>query len=100
MCSSDLRNLTLSPDGARVAYSEAVEPLAAPTRRSVFVIDRRTPSAPPQQVSAAPGKTVDERAPEFSPDGKSLAILSDAGGNGVLRPPGTTSAEEAGTPAR
>lgn len=72
------RNLTISRDGARIAYSMVVEPLAAPARRSVFVIDRRTPSARAQRVSAATDSTVDERFPAFSPDGKSLAIASDA----------------------
>jgi len=70
------RNLTLSRDGARIAYSVATEPNTTPQRRAVFVIDRRTPSAPAQRISAAPDKTVDERFPEFSPDGKSLALLS------------------------
>jgi dipeptidyl aminopeptidase/acylaminoacyl peptidase len=72
------RNLTLSRDGSRIAYSVAVEPLVAPGRRSVFVLDRREPSAVAQRVSAMPNANIDERSPDFSPDGKSVAILSAA----------------------
>lgn len=69
------RNLTLTRDGARLAYSATVEPPSG--RRSVFVVDRKSPSAPPQRVSVAPDKAIDERLPDFSPDGKSLAFLAN-----------------------
>jgi dipeptidyl aminopeptidase/acylaminoacyl peptidase len=72
------RNLTLSRDGAHIAYSVTVEPSTGPARRSVFVIDRRAQPSPARRVSAAPDKPVDERSPDFSPDGKSLALLSTA----------------------
>ncbi len=78
------RNVTLSRDGAHVAYSVS-EPNGKPARRSVFVIDRRTPTAPARRVSVAPDKPVDERFPEFSPDGKSLALLSTAERENVLQ---------------
>lgn len=78
------RNLTLSRDGRRVAYNVVVEPFALPSLRSVFVIDRGTPTAMPQLVSVSAGKKVDERSPEFSPDGKSLALLSEVQGGRQL----------------
>jgi dipeptidyl aminopeptidase/acylaminoacyl peptidase len=75
------RGLTLSRDGARIAYTTTIDPGNGPARRSVFVLDRRTPSAPAQRVSAAPDKAIEDRSSDFSPDGKSLALLSTAENN-------------------
>lgn len=72
------RNLTLSRDGARLAYSTTTGPSGGPARRGVFVIDRGSPTA--RRVSTAPDKPVDERFPEFSPDGKRLAMVSSPEG--------------------
>lgn len=73
------RNLTLSRDGALLAYSEA----GGSKGRSVFVVDRRAPSAPPRRVSASPDKPLDERFPTFSPDGKRLVFTSTPAGKGT-----------------
>ncbi len=74
------RHLTLSSDGARLAYSVALDPLRAPKQRTVFVLDRRSPDAAPQRVGGATGTSegaISERSPAFSPDGKSLAVVSE-----------------------
>ncbi|APR86332.1 tolB protein precursor [Minicystis rosea] len=72
------RQLTLSRDGAHVAYSLAPDPLGAPRQRSVFVIDRRSPDATPRRVTGAGTGTSSDRSPAFSPDGKRLAFVSEA----------------------
>jgi dipeptidyl aminopeptidase/acylaminoacyl peptidase len=71
-------NLSLSRDGARLAYNATTAHGTSPALRSVFVVDRRSPAAPPRRVSAASDRPIDEKTPDFSPDGNSLAFLSTA----------------------
>ncbi len=76
------RNLAVSRGGTHVAYSVTSEPLISSSRRALFLVDRASPSAPARPITAAPGKTVDDRSPEFSPDGQNIAFVSDAESNG------------------
>ena len=56
-------------------YGYAVSPSFGSGRRSVFVVDN-SPSAKPTRITAAPDKEADERALDFSPDGKTVALIS------------------------
>ena len=62
----------ISPDGAHVAYVEA---LAAPNQSAIYIAPRTHVGAPPRPGG---GKTAcDEHAIAFSPDSKQIAFLSD-----------------------
>src|ERR1039458_7332628 len=62
----------ISPDGARVAYVEA---MAAPDQSAIYIAPRR-------RIGASPGSSLgraacDEHAISFSPDSQQIAFLSD-----------------------
>src|ERR1035441_2654456 len=62
----------ISPDGARVAYVEA---MAAPDQSAIYIAPRRRIGASP---GSTPGRAAcDEHAISFSPDSQQIAFLSD-----------------------
>jgi len=77
----ELHDVALSRDGARVGWVEQVQTPDGPSpdESIVQVLDRTTPSATPVRLTAGKdGKAHDEHDLDFSPDGRSLAFLSDA----------------------
>jgi dipeptidyl aminopeptidase/acylaminoacyl peptidase len=71
--------VTISPDGARAAW---VEKLRDREGRDVLsaVWVRDASARESRRVTGGSGASLRERAPVFSPDGRTLAFLSDAGG--------------------
>jgi len=87
----------ISPDGLRVAWSEKLADAAGLERRGAIRV-AELPSGPPRPLSAAAdGKPHREKEPVFSPDGRSIAFLSDAATPGQLQ---VWIAPAAGGPAR
>jgi dipeptidyl aminopeptidase/acylaminoacyl peptidase len=77
----EFRGVAISPDGSRVAWVEAVRGKDGPVsdRSIIFVAARDGVGAAPQRISAAAPGSWDERGIAWSPDGRRLAFLSDAG---------------------
>jgi len=74
-----LHSVTVSRDGKRVAWMEKVQTPDGPAAAESYLYVQDLGAAHPQKVSAArDGKAHDEDEPAFSPDGQSLAFLSDA----------------------
>jgi dipeptidyl aminopeptidase/acylaminoacyl peptidase len=74
-----LHAVTLSRDGKRVAWMEKVQTPDGPAADESYLYVQDLGAAHPKKVSAAhDGKAHDEDEPAFSPDGQSLAFLSDA----------------------
>jgi len=67
----------VSPDGRQVAFVRTTTDLAAGKRSAEIWIVPADGSAPPRQLTRS-GKT--DEAPRFSPDGRTLAFLSNRGG--------------------
>ena len=76
LATGDVRDLRVSPDGARVAY-EQVDP--ATGGRDIWVVDTRAGS--PVRISRHPAHDI---APTWSPDGERLFYLSQRGPQPVL----------------
>ncbi|HSB36212.1 MAG TPA: prolyl oligopeptidase family serine peptidase, partial [Thermoanaerobaculia bacterium] len=75
-------SVAISPDGARVAWSEKVRDAEGRDRLGRISVAAVGGGAS-RPVSAAPGGgPARERHPVFSPDGRSIAFLSDAGSPG------------------
>lgn len=74
----------ISPDGARVAWVEAVPTPNGPSaNQSVLRVVERRAGSTPVRITAAKGEAfADESEPVFSPDGAHLAFLSDAASPG------------------
>jgi hypothetical protein len=70
------RDVAVSPDGTRIAYDVALDPIAAPTQRSTFVVDLSARLRTPERNTTG---ALDERALVFAPDGKHLALSARAG---------------------
>jgi len=77
----EFRGVAISPDGSRIAWVEAVRGKDGPLsdRSIIFVAARDAAGAAPQRISAAAPGSWDERGIAWSPDGRRLAFLSDAG---------------------
>jgi dipeptidyl aminopeptidase/acylaminoacyl peptidase len=79
------KETTLSPDGKRVAWVEAIrEPSGQPAAHSAIFVTEVGSSERPRQVSAGDGRCA-EHSPAWSPDGQRLAFLSDHAGEGQLQ---------------
>ena len=82
---AELRDVALSPEGGKVAWTQSRNGPAGAIadRGELFLLDLSKAGAAPLRFGAC--KRVggcDEGAPVFSPDGRSLAFLSDAAANG------------------
>src|SRR5579871_529735 len=75
-----VRETALSPDGARVAWVAD----APPGKGGTSITVRELPSGDPISITAGSGSGSREGGIAWSPDGRSLAFLSDAGGNHQL----------------
>lgn len=91
----DVRDVALARDGRHVAYTEKVDDAGQDGLGRVWLADLERGVV--RQVSAGKGGLQRERAPAFSPDGRSLAFLSDDARRGQLQ---LYVAPVAGGPAR
>src|SRR5204863_3110276 len=69
--SRELRNAAISPTGARAVFEGHGEVVTVPAEKGE-----------PRNITSTPG--VMERTPAWSPDGKSIAYLSDESGEYAL----------------
>jgi dipeptidyl aminopeptidase/acylaminoacyl peptidase len=77
----------ISPDGKRVAWVESLPgPGGAPSANSAIYVAELSPPDTPARISAGDGKgAYEEHDAAWSPDGKSIAFLSDAATQGQLQ---------------
>jgi len=75
----DFKRVAISPDGQRLAWVEAAPTAAGPSGRlKIIRIADRAGGTPVRITVARDGTDHEEDQPVFSPDGRSLAFLSDA----------------------
>ena len=81
------KEATISPDGRWVAWADRVaDPEGREALSTLWIAESAAASARPRRVTAArDGKPHRERGLAFSPDGKTLAFLSDAASPGQLQ---------------
>src|SRR5580704_16169984 len=77
----------ISPDGKRVAWVESLPgPGGAPSANSAIYVAELSAPDTPARISAGDGKgAYEEHDAAWSPDGKSIAFLSDAATQGQLQ---------------
>ena len=82
-----LGEVSIAPDGRHVAWVQSAEdPVSGSVTESVYVKDLENAGASARLVTAAEGTpATHEHDIAWSPNGKSLAFLSDAGGAGQLQ---------------
>ena len=81
----ELRDVALSPDGGRLAWTQSQNGPSGPIadKGELFLLDLAKSGAAPLRFGACKrAGGCDEGSPVFSPDGKSLAFLSDAAAKG------------------
>jgi dipeptidyl aminopeptidase/acylaminoacyl peptidase len=81
-----LSRVAISPDGSRVGWVQSREdPATGAATLSIYAVDLQKPGTAARRVTAGNG-TAEHREHEivWSPDGKHLAFLSDAGGKTQL----------------
>src|SRR5712691_5863616 len=76
----DFEQVTISPDGAEVAWVELLRDASgAPSRNTaIYCRSRNESSATPRRISAASGKTATEHHIAWSPDSRQIVFVSDA----------------------
>jgi dipeptidyl aminopeptidase/acylaminoacyl peptidase len=78
-------DVALSPDGRRVAWSETTREAGGPPIFGEIAI-ADLPSGSPRRLTAGDGsRALRERGAAFSPDGQTVAFLSDAGQEGQVQ---------------
>jgi len=83
----EFRGVAISPDGSQVARVEPVRDEKTP-RASTILVQGARPGAPAVRITAAlDGAPVREGSVVFSPDGKTLAFVSHAGGAALWTAP-------------
>jgi dipeptidyl aminopeptidase/acylaminoacyl peptidase len=75
-------NVAISADGTRVAWSQKVRDAEGRDRLGKISVAPLAGGAPRPVTASADGKPAKEKFPIFSPDGRTLAFLSDAGSPG------------------
>ena len=76
----EFKSVAISPDGRTGAYVQirnTGQGAAEGTR--LFLVDLDDPASRPRRIRAGATEGADEVAPEFSPDGRSCAFISDGG---------------------
>ncbi len=83
----EVLGVAISPDGARVALVEPVRGEKTP-RASRILVQGARPGAPAVRITASlDGSPIREGNVAFSPDGKTLAFVSHAGGSALWTSP-------------
>jgi dipeptidyl aminopeptidase/acylaminoacyl peptidase len=80
-----LREVALSPDGSRVAWVEKLRAADGSDRHSVVRVSRLDGSAPRTLTAAHDRRPHRERDVAWSPDGRQIALLSDATEDGQMQ---------------
>jgi dipeptidyl aminopeptidase/acylaminoacyl peptidase len=75
----EIKQVAISPDGARVAWVEALPESATARDSFIYSMELRAQAQTPRRITAGDGKTEHaEHDIAWSPDGKQLCFLSDA----------------------
>ncbi|HVN69203.1 MAG TPA: S9 family peptidase [Candidatus Binatia bacterium] len=84
----DLSGVNLAPDGEAVAWEEShhdLRNLGRSNRSNLLYVQRLDGGTRIRLTAGAPGEIYDEENPVWSPDGRTVAFLSDARSKGQLQ---------------